>query len=1234
MAEKPRLKDTDEILSSIGKAAPARSSAIFPTNAAQDQPSSEGIESLIDSVVSDGPKPQARGKAPSRRSQKQPVEEPEIDRNPLDFGKYQLPKRETPPAAPAAVVPEEEPPKKSPGRKKQPAKTQETPEDTPAKTKPRKAAAQPQDQGGEKPSATRRKKAEAEDLAKATAPQAIAVESGPVITEYQFEELGFDAPTIQPQQQQAHEPPVFEPVAQEEPVLEATIEPPMPEIPPAPSRESHRENFLRRLSSQFEQEFNQRFEDEPVVNKTVKDVSWFDIGNKSGKVDAPVDPPLPPEEELEADAETDAFLQQFEEQVRQEEQKRAESFKDTLAEKFDRERERYLRELGINPESPPGKTLEYEPPERDMDLPDFGFEPPARRRLDLQIQPEMHSNEAVEPLRPVTYGRNAATRPLEDLPEDLPYIPQEEAPGPFVAPAATVAAGGTGKKTSEQLLLELAAHNALRSHQTPQPQGAPRVKQQKTLKFRFTDEESSKPQPEKSPGLFGMSHRKTIAITTVSALVVLALIVGPVVATWLRVREKYAPPVSAQDTEVAISQDTLTVYESRNCSPREVHSDVLVRRPNISIQNMSVDNHLVIGEIESQGEVTLRDVSVGGTIYVKNCGVNSLVLSDVQASRVIVNNQNQRVAVEVTGNSRIGTVEMKTPGDIRQTNLVQDAMGIENVLVQGVEEFGAVDVKIQNTKLNSLVTIGDSLVALSDGSTINSLTSEGGLSLTGTGSVMSMASAAKAGSERAQLRIRDISVANLLLKHAAALDTNTHIDSMAVSDGVSVSGGGVIGTMTLSPQFDSKRLPIDLQDTNVSAIISNAQSRVNLTGGSRVATLTCNDSVYALGNKVNHLVVNANNVIYEREPDSITVATGIRPPGTVADNPNLDYNLTTSGNSRPLDLSGDDVATTCNHPRESGGFVKGDGSKENPFEISSAAQLAHINGHLGSHFIQTGNVDIAADSAFASGFPMIASGGSPFTGTYDGNGYAISGLRISSAGESVGLFAENTGTVRNVHVTSGDVRSTSTQRAFAGGVVGLNYDGGLVEACANGATVSAESSSYAGGVVGYNYGAKIRNTYNYAKISGTANVGGITGVNRDSATISNSYNVGTISASMDSGSIVGLNSSATLTNCYYLSGTAAAGIGSGEGNVIEKTSDEMSASQMASDLGGGEDSPWTASTSNQYTYPVLRTSGSFGASSSAGASTSSRFDDGFSQSSSREQATRQDSDEPREVSGL
>lgn len=130
-----------------------------------------------------------------------------------------------------------------------------------------------------------------------------------------------------------------------------------------------------------------------------------------------------------------------------------------------------------------------------------------------------------------------------------------------------------------------------------------------------------------------------------------------------------------------------------------------------------------------------------------------------------------------------------------------------------------------------------------------------------------------------------------------------------------------------------------------------------------------------------------------------------------------------------------------------------------------------------------------------------------FKGTFDGNGYTVSGLYMNRKDDFAfngGLFGyvDNVATIRNLGVKG---NGTSTVKSFCGGLAGVNE--GIIENCW--ADVNLQTPALGD------------NAYH--------EIGGLTG--RNSGEIRSSYALGKIVADSDVGAFCGLNEG-TIVDCY------------------------------------------------------------------------------------------------------
>lgn len=211
-------------------------------------------------------------------------------------------------------------------------------------------------------------------------------------------------------------------------------------------------------------------------------------------------------------------------------------------------------------------------------------------------------------------------------------------------------------------------------------------------------------------------------------------------------------------------------------------------------------------------------------------------------------------------------------------------------------------------------------------------------------------------------------------------------------------------------------------------------------------------------------------------------------------------------------------------------FTQGDGSESNPYQITNAAQMQLLSSrnaeYKDKHFVLTADIDL---SSIASWTPIAA-----FSGTLDGNGKTITGLKIGSAenpetaltGKLVGLFGAMSGTVKDLTVNA-EIYVQDTSSWPACGIL-VGQLSGTLDHCRTEGTINVSRvQTHAGGLVGYvGGGSRVVNCSNAASVnaSGSADeqnltrVGGLIGslvlgrAATDDALVANNYNVGDVTA--------------------------------------------------------------------------------------------------------------------------
>jgi hypothetical protein len=146
-------------------------------------------------------------------------------------------------------------------------------------------------------------------------------------------------------------------------------------------------------------------------------------------------------------------------------------------------------------------------------------------------------------------------------------------------------------------------------------------------------------------------------------------------------------------------------------------------------------------------------------------------------------------------------------------------------------------------------------------------------------------------------------------------------------------------------------------------------------------------------------------------------------------------------------------------------WLAGSGTPEDPYQIASSEGfhwLTAASVFWDKHFILVDDID-------CSGLRTVGiCRGSAFSGTFDGNGHTIRGIRMDTEGATawnLGVFGYVTGQVRNLVVEDAYLAGGPNSR-WIGLLAGTCE--GLIENChATGSITVGQGSQYIGGLVGY-----------------------------------------------------------------------------------------------------------------------------------------------------------------------
>ena len=219
----------------------------------------------------------------------------------------------------------------------------------------------------------------------------------------------------------------------------------------------------------------------------------------------------------------------------------------------------------------------------------------------------------------------------------------------------------------------------------------------------------------------------------------------------------------------------------------------------------------------------------------------------------------------------------------------------------------------------------------------------------------------------------------------------------------------------------------------------------------------------------------------------------------------------------------------------------GNGSADNPYKISTAAELAWFrdqvnNANNSISATLTEDIDLAEFCHAKDGtkytdelsWAPIGNSTYQYLGTFDGNGKTIRNLYINATSDKTGFFGYATdGSIKNITFDNAKVKSIDFYTGILAGYAGSCF----IENIKTLANCSVKSYSYTGGIAGNACG-NISNCENHAMVEGTDGVGGFAGrYDSSNKSITSCANYGAITgAGSEVGGMVGQFISGTIQN--------------------------------------------------------------------------------------------------------
>ncbi len=242
--------------------------------------------------------------------------------------------------------------------------------------------------------------------------------------------------------------------------------------------------------------------------------------------------------------------------------------------------------------------------------------------------------------------------------------------------------------------------------------------------------------------------------------------------------------------------------------------------------------------------------------------------------------------------------------------------------------------------------------------------------------------------------------------------------------------------------------------------------------------------------------------------------------------------------------------------------------------VNSGNNCSGLYFQLGGNITYTHTTDWDNSASQENNYTAIGDNNHSFQGTFDGNNYTISGIRIYKDTYSHGLFGwvASYGTVKHINLSNARITGSDN----VGGIAGRLNDNASIEDCTVAANVCIHtmvtSTYHHGGVIGYITSGVVLRCISSAALTvadGVTNCkkfGGIAGLNY--GTITDCIADGAVVPDVKGrGAIVGYNNNGPLTRNYYRNCTVAGvanatGVGKGNSDTSTETSDVAGAKPL------------------------------------------------------------------------
>lgn len=263
-------------------------------------------------------------------------------------------------------------------------------------------------------------------------------------------------------------------------------------------------------------------------------------------------------------------------------------------------------------------------------------------------------------------------------------------------------------------------------------------------------------------------------------------------------------------------------YGGTEDQPQIIEGTIVIKNDRVNLTNVVIKGDLIISSDVDAGDVIVDNTTVTGNTYVKGGGMNSIHFNDSVIATVIVNKNDGKVRVVVSGNSNVEEVRLESYAKLEETSLEGDSEGFTDVLldptvqytpnglefVEFVGEYNTINSKARSVKLN-----------IPEGTTVENIALDAIATVLGSGYIKNAEI-----NQNASGSVFNQSLENVVLNNGAIIEANGE----TITESTSSSTTATLNSVQLAPDSLAINLSnyvanIDSSDFKVEATIDDQE---------------------------------------------------------------------------------------------------------------------------------------------------------------------------------------------------------------------------------------------------------------------------------------------------------------------------------------------------------------------------------------------------------------------------